>query len=117
MPRDVIEVMMMRALALLLPFAAGLSVGVSPTMRYSPLSHPRARPIVTVDSWYDSGIRLTSEQSPKPTTSEAPKRETAEEAWARAPEGSFLSPALAAGLVATGLAIKVFVLEGGSPFG
>jgi len=77
----------------------------------------RARTIVAVDSWYDSGVRLSSQQpASNSAAAETPTRETAEEAWA-APEGSFLSPALAAGLVAIGLALKIFVLEGGSPFG
>ena len=67
--------------------------------------------VVLVESWYDQGIRLSSDSSLK-----APQRETAEEAWAKAPEGSFLSPALVVGLIAAGVAIKVLVLAGGLPF-
>jgi hypothetical protein len=36
-------------------------------------------------------------------------RETVEEAWAAAPEGSFLSPSLAMGIFAVGLTIRYFV--------
>jgi hypothetical protein len=94
------------------------AVRLSPmgAVRSSPML--RARTIVAVDSWYDSGVRLSSQQpASNSAAAETPTRETAEEAWAKAPEGSFLSPALAAGLLAIGLALKIFVLEGGSPFG
>ena len=43
---------------------------------------------------------------------EVATRETAEEAWAKAPEGSFLSPALLAALFLTSLCIRFFVLGG-----
>ena len=45
-----------------------------------------------------------------PTDSaKAPARETAEEAWSKAPEGSFLSPAVIAGLAAVSLGIRFVV--------
>ena len=44
-----------------------------------------------------------------------PERETAEEAWARAEEGSFLSPVLVAGLVAVSMIVRQTVFGGDSP--
>lgn len=98
---------------LLLCLIAAQSSGFVVSSARLPTARQRVKVInvVLVESWYDQGIRLSSDSSPK-----APQRETAEEAWAKAPEGSFLSPALVVGLIAAGVAIKVLVLEGGSPF-
>ena len=111
---DTISMMTMKALLFLLYLtdATGLIIG-TPT-KFAQAS--RAQPVVAVESWYDSGVRLPSQQAPESASPATPARETAEEAWAKAPEGSFLSPALAAGLLALGISIKIFVLEGGSPF-
>lgn len=50
----------------------------------------------------------------------APKaadRETADEAWAKAPEGSFMSPALGGALVLTGMLLRTVLFSGdSSPF-
>ena len=43
----------------------------------------------------------------------APKRETAEEAWEKAPDGSFLSPALAGALVLTGMVVRSLLTGSG----
>ena len=67
-------------------------------------------------------LAMTAEPPPEseppavsPVDEPANERETVEEAWNKAPEGSFLSPALVAGLVLTGIAVKVTVFGGGSP--
>ena len=65
-----------------------------------------------------SPIRYAGDPEPSedaPTTVDAPTRETADEAWAKAPEGSFLSPAVVGALFLTSLCIKLFVLGGDGP--
>ena len=57
--------------------------------------------------------------APAPGDGDAPApkvRETAEEAWEKAPDGSFLSPALIAGLVVTSMIIREVAFGGASPF-
>ena len=89
---------------------------------HRPLLRSRASTIAMDDvkSWYDRGIRLDGARGSRdlyaaPPAPPPPPRESAEEAWASAEEGKFMSPALAAGLIFVGLAVKTFVFGGQSP--
>ena len=105
---------------LLLLLSCGIVCGFDIIATTHPtLVRRRAPAVVAVSSWYDSGIRLDASAgsidiyaAPSPAAPPtAPPRETANEAWAKAPEGSFLSPALLAGIFALGLSIR-FVIFG-----
>ena len=45
-------------------------------------------------------------ETPPALPTKPQQRQTSEEAWEKAPEGSFLSPALAAGLIVLGMALR-----------
>lgn len=92
-----------------------------PPARLTPLARSgslqRRASIRSADSGDDDASGDDAAAAPEDTRpSVPPQRETAEEAWARAEEGSFLSPALVVGLVLTSLVLKVVVLGGESPF-
>mmetsp|Transcript_48985 Transcript_48985/g.138555 ORF Transcript_48985/g.138555 Transcript_48985/m.138555 type:complete len:143 (-) Transcript_48985:442-870(-) len=115
---------------LLLALVPGLALNVSPRLGVTSRPLPRSswtvvasrtRVVVLAESDEQEITDLTLEdmfevfeEADKtidgPTDSaKVPARETAEEAWSKAPEGSFLSPAVIAGLAAVSLGIRFVV--------
>lgn len=98
--------------------------GVHSQLIASSASKSRAAPIVLqVKSWFDQGIRLDEEKGsidifalpPRAAAPAAPQRESVEEAWERAPEGSFLSPAKIAGLLFVSLSLRFLLFGADGP--
>ena len=90
--------------------AVGWGLHVQPTTRITSLARPRsfARRVPLAP------LRVSDGADPEPDDAiPAPEvtstRESAEEAWAKAPEGTFLSPALLFAVFLTGLTIRVVV--------
>ena len=100
----------LRSAVLLIALSQSTALVVGALTPHSKVLRPYGRPMVAT---MVAEPPQTSDISDEPP---APKRETAEEAWEKAPEGSFLSPALAGALVLSGMLLRS-VLLGGSETG
>ena len=87
-----------------------LGLHVQPTTRITSLAQPRSfarRVPLAPLSVSDGADPEPDDAIPAPEVTST--RESAEEAWAKAPEGTFLSPALLFAVFLTGLTIRVVV--------